>query len=63
MNECLRKIKKEQNLSINDMAKKLNVSFSLLTKILYGQREPSKEFIKKVKTVFPNTDTNIFFTN
>lgn len=57
----LAKLKTENSLTIEQMAKKLGVSMSLLAKVLNGNREPSLNLIKKVKLTYPNIDTNLFF--
>lgn len=44
-------------------AKELGVSTSLYVKYETGEREVSKNFIKKLKAAFPELDTNIFFNS
>lgn len=61
--EELRKMKKILGLTTREMAKELNVSYSLLSKLLIGYRQPSKQFLEKVKKQYPNIDINIFFTS
>ena len=53
--------RKEKGLSIDEFAKALGYSISSITKFIYGEREPSKTFFKRVKKAFPDTDINIFF--
>ncbi len=56
-------IRKEKKLSSIDMAKEIGVSHSLYTKVECGQREPSRIFMKKLKSTFPEIDMNIFFND
>ena len=44
-----------------EFAEELGVSESTYIKFETGEREVSKEFLKKVKSVFPDFDINIFF--
>lgn len=59
--EQLKKIREELNLSMDEMAEKLDMSTSMYEKIEYGYRVPSRQFISKMKETFPYIDTNIFF--
>ena len=61
MSEKINQFRKSKNLTIDDFAKKLGYSISAITKLIYGKREPSKNFFKKLKKEFPDTDLNIFF--
>lgn len=61
--EELKKIREELNLTMDEMAEKLNMSTSMYEKIEYGYRVASRQFITKMKEVFPYIDTNIFFEN
>lgn len=58
----IKEFREQLGLSIEEQAKKLNMSISMYEKIEYGYREPSKNFIEKFKKVYPYIDTNIFFT-
>lgn len=57
----VKNIREQLGLSIEEQAKRLNMSVSMYEKIEYGYREPSKSFIKKFKEVYPYIDLNIFF--
>ena len=59
--ETIKRFREQLNLSIDDMAKSLGMSTSMYEKIEYGYREPSKQFIEKIKNTYPYIDTNIFF--
>ena len=59
--ETLKKIREELNLTMDEMAERLNMSTSMYEKIEYGYRAPSRQFITKLKYAFPYIDTNIFF--
>lgn len=45
------------------MAEKLGISLSYYSKLEVGKRNPSFNFITKLKKVFPSIDTEIFFEN
>ena len=59
--EALKRLRAENGLTLEGMAERLNTSLSLYTKLEYGDRQPSREFLKKVKDAFPDYDMNIFF--
>lgn len=61
--EQLKRIREELSLTMDEMAKKLDMSTSMYEKIEYGYRVPSRQFITKMKENFPYIDTNIFFEN
>ena len=52
-----------KNLSQFQMAKKMGVSLSFYSKVELGIRNPSRNFICKLKTAFPEFDANVFFNN
>ena len=58
--EYLKEFRKGRNLSQEKMAELLDVSLSLYTKIESENRKPSREFMNKFKTAFPDFDMNIF---
>ena len=58
---CLRELRKAHSLTAKEMAKRLDVSLSLYTKIECDDRLPSQNFLSKFKAVFPTFDMNIFF--
>ena len=49
-------------IGIKEFADSIGVSKSLYEKIEYGFREPSRNFITRLKKKYPQFDTNIFFT-
>lgn len=59
--ESLISLRKAEGLTQAEMAVALGVSHSFYTKIEAGDREPSREFLKKIKEKFPLCDMNIFF--
>ena len=63
MGDKINNFRKEKKLTVEDFAKELGYSISAVTKFIYGEREPSKNFFKKIKKRFPDTDMNIFFEN
>lgn len=58
----LKEIRESENLSVEQMAKKLGISKSLYTKLESGARTPSINVIKRIKNAYPSVDANIFFT-
>ncbi|MFU2419071.1 helix-turn-helix transcriptional regulator [Peptacetobacter sp. AB800] len=64
MNNILRDYRKQLNKTQIEMAEILGVSFSTYRKIETGIRNPSYNFLKKLKNTFPDIDVNkIFFEN
>lgn len=61
MGEKINELRKSLNLTIEAFAKELKYSVSAVTKIIYNEREPSKNFFRKLKRRFPEIDMNIFF--
>lgn len=55
--------RKQLGLTQIEMAKKLNVSYSYYTKIENENKPPSYNFIKRLKEIYPEINTNIFFDN
>lgn len=53
--------KARHNLSMPEMAEKLSVSMSYLTKIAYGYRRPGRNFITKFLMAFPEVSADNFF--
>lgn len=49
------------NLTIPQFADEIKCSKSLYEKVESGARKPSREFITKLKTRYPQFDTNILF--
>lgn len=59
--ELLKRVREEQGVTQTEMAKKIKVSISDYTKIEGGYKNPSFNFIQKVKNAFPEVDANEFF--
>lgn len=60
--EELKDFRTSLGLGIKEVADSIGVSKSLYEKIEYGFREPSRNFITRLKKKYPQFDTNIFFT-
>ena len=61
--EYLKDFRLNHGYSKKQMADILQISNSLYEKIEYGIRQPSRNFLIRFKTIFPNFDMNIFFTS
>ena len=59
--EVLKKFRESLNLTALEFANSIKVSKSLYEKVEAGVRKPSREFITKLKTKYPQFDVNIFF--
>lgn len=59
----LKEFRNSLGLTISRFAEEIKVSKSLYEKVESGDRKPSREFITKLKTRYPQFDTNILFTN
>lgn len=59
--ETLKQFREKNGFTMDEMARRLNISLSFYTKIERGERNPSREFLKKFKEAFPSYDMNIFF--
>lgn len=60
MENRYKKLRKENRYTMKEMAKLLDVSQSYYQKIEYGIRKPSREFLRRLKTTFPQIDLNIY---
>lgn len=60
-NKKLISFRKERDLSISEMAKKIGISESYYEKIEYGNRTPSYNFLTKFKDAFPGTNMDDIF--
>lgn len=58
---CLREFRKSSGLTIDNMAKLLEISPSFYTKVEIGERQPSANFLKKFSKAFPTFNMNLFF--
>lgn len=61
MGEKINNLRKSLGLSVEEFAKEMGYSISAITKFLYDEKEPGKNFFKKLKKKYPNVDLNIFF--
>lgn len=59
--EKMKEFRTSLKYTVEKMAKEIGVSKSYYEKIETGNREPSRNFIKKFKNRFPQFDSNIFF--
>ncbi len=58
----LKKFRKAQGLTQKQMAKKLDITLSMYEKVEGGRAGASAAFMRKFKTVFPNTNIeDVFF--
>ena len=62
MNKKINEFRKSKGLTAEAFAKKLGYSSSTIIKVLYGERDPGRRFLEKLKMVFPDADMNYFFT-
>lgn len=60
--EVLKQFRISLGLTMKEFADSINVSKSLYEKVETGFRKPSREFITKLKKIYPQFDVNIFFT-
>ena len=60
-NSGLTELRNNLGLTQLEMAEKIGISLSYYSKLEIGVRNPSFNFITKVKKVFPDIDTEIFF--
>ncbi len=56
----LNEYKKKNNLTHEDMAKKLNISLSYYYKILNGERKPGRDLISFIRKNIPEINIDIF---
>lgn len=61
MNTLMNEYRKKRGLTVEAFAREYGISLSLAEKLLYGDREPSKAFLRKIKQLDPEVDINIFF--
>lgn len=59
--QTLVNFRNDQGLTKQAMADKLGFSLSFYEKIEQGIRNPSYNFLKRLKNTFPCVDMNIFF--
>lgn len=57
---ALRDFRNQLGLSRREMAETLNVSLSLYEKVELGERNMSANFLKKLKSKYPDLDIDIF---
>ena len=60
-NNKLTELRKSENLTIEEMANRLVISGSFYHKIEIGERNPSYNFIKKLKKEFPHINIDTLF--
>lgn len=59
--EALKDFRVSLGLTRQEFANSIKISKSLYEKVETGARKPSREFMTKLKTKYPQFDTNIFF--
>ena len=59
--EQIKEFRNSLGLTINEFAREIKVSKSLQEKIESGARKPSREYITKLKSRYPQFDTNLLF--
>lgn len=60
----LKIFRQSKNLSQEKFAQKIGFTLSMVSKIEMGKCKPSRNFIEKVKQVYPEIDINeVFFTD
>lgn len=52
----INEIRKEKGYTILEFAKALEVSESMIRKLLYGVRQPSTNILKRIGALFPDVD-------
>lgn len=57
----LKDFRNSLGLTISGFANEIKTSKSLYEKVESGDRKPSREFITKLKTRYPQFDTNLLF--
>lgn len=55
--------RKNRNMSCEEMARELNISLSYYWKIEKGERNPSYNFLDKLKKIFPEINIDRIFFN
>ncbi len=58
----LRTLINTQGMSQADLSRRLGVSRASVSRILRGKRKPGSDFIAALKTAFPNTPLDYFFS-
>lgn len=59
--ETLKKFRFSLGLTIQEFADSMSMSKSLYEKVESGARKPSRTFLTKLKSTYPQFDINIFF--
>lgn len=59
--ETLKNFRISLNLTMQEFANTMNMSKSLYEKVESGARKPSRTFLTKLKSTYPQFDVNIFF--
>ena len=56
---CLRHIRKSENLTIQSFAEKLGISKSFISEVERGEKEPGYKLIKSLKRKYPSLNLNL----
>ena len=59
--EQIKEFRISLGLTVTEFAEEIKVSKSLHEKIESGARKPSREYVTKLKTRYPQFDTNLLF--
>lgn len=51
---AINRLRQSQGLTIQQFADALGISYALTKKLLYGQRQPSVNVLKRIRKTFPN---------
>jgi DNA-binding helix-turn-helix protein len=60
--ERVKNFRESKGISQEKLARELNFSLSLIAQIERNKIKPSRNFIQRVKKLYPEIDTNIFFS-
>lgn len=61
MNKKINEFRKSKGLTVEEFAKELKYSSSAVIKFVYGERDLSGQFLRRLKSVYPDIDMNWVF--
>ena len=59
--EKIRKLMKEQGLSVRKMAEEMGIDHTYLSRVLNGKQKPGRKFVEGLLTLYKDQDFNDFF--
>ena len=59
--EDLKAFRREQGISVEGLARQLNLSCTYVSQIENGHAAPALGFMRKLKIAYPDFDVNVFF--